>query len=222
LQNDRWDNAITGIKPSFFVNNNLEYNGENDCVFPGGMEWRWLDLQSFRYQSDRVRNAIYGKTSTDIFVRPDVDRSHLLYYFYKDYNGRFYLQTTESLNPFYETDYAHVHFSYVPQGNSPWPDKDLYLFGQFTDYGKRDSALMRFNAEAGRYETTLFLKQGYYSYCYATVDRNDPNRQMSFDLTEGNHLETENDYMILIYYLPLGGRADQLLGMMKLNSMNAR
>jgi hypothetical protein len=222
LQNARWDNAITGIRPSFFANNNLEYNAENDCVFPGGMEWRWIDLQSFRYQSDRVKNAVYGKKSTEIFVKPEGDRSRQLYYFYKDYNGHYFLQTTESLNPFYETDYARVHFSYVPPANSPFPDKDLFLFGQFTDYGRQDSALMVFNAEAGRYETSLFLKQGYYSYSYVTVDRRDPNRQASFDFTEGNHLETENDYMILVYYRALGGRTDQLVGLLKFNSLSSR
>src|ERR1700761_3204091 len=86
LQNDRWDNMLHDIKPTFYVNNSLEYNNE-DIVFEGGMEWRWVDLQSFRYQSDRVQGANYGKTATEILVHPDVDRSQKEYYFYKDYNG---------------------------------------------------------------------------------------------------------------------------------------
>jgi hypothetical protein len=222
LQNQRWDNAVKGIRPSFFTNNNLEYSNDNDCVFPGGMEWRWIDLQSFRYQSDRIKNAIYGKTTTDIFVKPEGDRSHVPYLLYKDYNGLYYIQTTESINPFYQTDYARVHFSYVPSGNSPFPDKDVYLFGQFTDYGTKDSSRMQFNTESGRYETSLFLKQGFYSYSYTTVDRNDPNKAASFDLTEGNHQETENDYMILVYYRALSGRADELIGLLKFNSLNGK
>lgn len=222
LQNQRWDNAVQGIRPSFFTNNNLEYTNDNDCVFPGGMEWRWIDLQSFRYQSDRIKNAIYGKTSTDIFVKQEGDRSHLPYLLYKDYNGLYFIQTTESINPFYQSDYARVHFSYVPPGNSPFPDKEVYLFGQFTDYGARDSSRMQFNAESGRYETSLFLKQGFYSYSYITVDRNDPDKKASFELTEGNHQETENDYMILIYYRALGARADELVGVLKFNSLNGR
>jgi hypothetical protein len=222
IQNWRWDNAARGIKPTFITNNNLQYNNDGDFVFPGGMEWRWVDLQSFRYQSDRVKSATYGKASTEIIVKPDGERSHVLYYFYKDYNGRDFIQTTESLSPLWQTDYARVHFSFVPPGNSPFPDKDIYLFGQFTDYGVDDSARMNFNAITGRYETSLFLKQGFYNYAYITVDRNDPDRKASFELTEGNHLETENDYMILVYYRALGGRADELVGVLKFNSLSGK
>jgi len=222
LQNYRWDNSIHDIKPTFYSNNNLEYNNDNEFVFPGGMEWRWVDLQSFRYQSDRIRTVNYGKTSTEIFLRPDPPRGNMPYYLYKDDNGMYYIQTTESINPFYQTDYARVQFLYAPPGNSPYPDKDLYLFGAFTNFACNDSTRMIFNAEKGMYETSLFLKQGFYGYSYVTTDHKDPAGKTSFDLTEGNHLETENDYMILVYYRPLGARADELVGMRKFNSLNAR
>jgi hypothetical protein len=219
LQNNRWDNCIRGLKPTFYVNNNLEYNNDDAIVFPGGMEWRWLDLQSFRYQSDRVQGANYGKTSTEILVRPDADRSQRPYYYYKDYNGRYYIQTTESINPFWQTDYATVHFSFIPPGNAPFPDKDVYILGQLTGGAMNDSTRLTFNAEKGVYEIPLFLKQGYYNYCYVTIDRNDPERKASFAFTEGNHNETENSYMILVYYRALGARADELVGIDRFNSV---
>jgi hypothetical protein len=81
---------------------------------------------------------------------------------------------------------------------------------------------MEFNAARGIYETSLFLKQGYYDYMYVTVDRNDPKRRAGFDITEGNLWETENEYMILIYYRPLAGRADELIGMTRLSSLMVR
>ena len=95
---------------------NYQYNSDDGFVFPGGKQWRWLDIQSFRFQSDRVQNADYQKTATAIFVKPDMDRSQPGYYFYKDINGQYYIQTTESINPFWQTDYATVHFSFVPTG----------------------------------------------------------------------------------------------------------
>ena len=61
MQNNRWDNAVTDIRPTFFSRNVLEYNTENDCVFPAGKEWRWVDLRSFRLQSERIANAKYSK-----------------------------------------------------------------------------------------------------------------------------------------------------------------
>ncbi|MBK7306620.1 MAG: DUF5103 domain-containing protein [Chitinophagaceae bacterium] len=55
LQNNRWDNALKDIKPTFVRSNTLEYTMENNLVFPAGKEWRWLDLRSLRLQSDRVK-----------------------------------------------------------------------------------------------------------------------------------------------------------------------
>ncbi len=57
---------------------------------------------------------------------------------------------------------------------------------------------------------------------YVTVDRDDPKRSASFAQTEGNLWETENEYLILVYYRPLAGRADELIGYTRLNSLNPR
>ena len=81
---------------------------------------------------------------------------------------------------------------------------------------------MNFNADKGVYEGSLFLKQGYYNYCFVTVNRADPSRKPVFDFTEGNNGQAENDYTILVYYKELGGRADQLVGMTRLNSVAGR
>ncbi|HEY4107757.1 DUF5103 domain-containing protein [Puia sp.] len=220
LQNYRWDNAIHGVKPRIYLNNDLQYNGTDDFNFEGGSEWRWADLQSFRFQSDRVQTADYGKTSTDVFLKPDADRSQREFYFYKDYNGGFIIQTTEPYSPLYQTDYATVHFVYVPGGNIPLDNKDVYVLGRFTGGGINDSCKMTWNAEKGGYERNFRMKQGYYSYSYVAVDRGDASMKGTFVQTEGNHVETENDYMILVYYRALGARADELIGITRFNSLN--
>ncbi|HYE53519.1 MAG TPA: type IX secretion system plug protein domain-containing protein, partial [Chitinophagaceae bacterium] len=222
LQNSRWDNAVRNIRPTFMTNNQLEYNTEQDAVFAAGKEWRWLDLRSFRLQSDRVMNAKYTNTSTEIFVKPDQSRKSYQFSFYRDINGFYSIEPSESVNPYWQADYATVRFTYIPPNNIPYPDKDVYLFGMFTNYGMDDSAKMRFNADKGVYETSLFLKQGYYDFSYVTLDRKGSNRQFSFDETEGNYWESENEYTILVYYRELGGRADQLVGVTKINSLTGR
>lgn len=222
LQNSRWDNAVTGIKPTFFSRSTLEYNTENDAVFPAGKEWRWLDIRSFRLQSDRVAGIKSVGNSTEIFVRPDGPRNAQRFNFYRDANGRYVLVPSENINPFWQSDYATVHFTFVPEGNRPFPDKDVFLFGQLTDYNLNDTAKMKYNAEKGVYETSLFLKQGYYDYMYVTIDHDDPKRLASFTETEGDLWESENEYTILVYYRPLGGRADELIGFSRLNSRVAR
>ncbi|GGA87880.1 type IX secretion system plug protein [Puia dinghuensis] len=220
LQNYRWDNAIHGVKPRLFLNNDLQYNNTDDINFEGGSEWRWVDLRSIRFLSDRILSANYGKTATDIFLRPDPDRSQRDFYFYQDYNGGFFITTTENFNPLWQTDYATVHFKFVPAGNAPIDNKDVYLIGRFNGGGLNDSTRMVFNADKGWYERNFLLKQGYYSYAYVTVDKNDASMKPSFGQTEGNHVETENDYMILVYYRALGARADELVGISGFNSLN--
>ncbi|MEO8582912.1 MAG: DUF5103 domain-containing protein [Flavitalea sp.] len=219
LQNDRWDNSITNIKPTFYSRQTLDYNTENDAVFPAGKEWRWLDLRSLRLQSDRIANAKYSNTGTEIFIRSDIDRSGQRFNFYRDNNGRYYLQPTESINPLYQSDYGNVHFSFVAPGNIAYPDKEVYILGELNDYNLNENSKMVFNVEKGMYETTLMLKQGYYDYMYVTKDRSDLKKPSSFDFTEGNLWETENQYMILVYYRPLAGRADELIGIGRLNSL---
>ena len=50
----------------------------------------------------------------------------------------------------------------------------------------------------------------------------DRKRIASFDMTEGNLWETENNYSIFVYYRPLAGRADELIGISSVNSLTGR
>ena len=222
LQNNRWDNYLHNIKPTFMRPGSLEFNTEQDAIFPAGREWRWLDLRSFRLQSDRVDHADYSGNKTAIFVKPDVDRLQQRTVFYRDNNGQYYNEAIESINPLWQADYATVHFSFIPPGKIPLAGKDLYLFGELTNYGDAPAAKMTYNEDKGVYETSLFLKQGYYDYCYVTVDQQASGFKASFDLTEGNSWDTENNYTILVYYRSLSDRADRLIGLTSINSLTGR
>ena len=215
LQNNRWDNSLKDIKPTFVRGNSLEYNTENNCVFPGGKEWRWLDLRSFRLQSDRVEKANYTKTTTDMFLFPDADRSGQRYVYFRDLNGMYLVETYETINPYWQGDFATVHFKLVAPNATPYADKDIYLAGQLTNYEFNDKTKMVFNAAKGVYECTAFLKQGYYNYTYIAVDKTNPAQKMDL---EGNYWETENSYTILMYYKSFTDRADQLIGVGKIDS----
>ena len=79
LQNYRWDNAVTGAQPAFMRQNVFEYNGEKDFLFPAGKEYRWVDLRSFRFLSDRIKSANREVTPVEIQVAPDGDRNNQPY-----------------------------------------------------------------------------------------------------------------------------------------------
>jgi hypothetical protein len=215
LQNYRWDNAATNIPPTFVRGTSLDYNTENNLVFPAGKEWRWLDLRDFHLQSDRVKSADYKKNSTTIYVRTDRERAQERYVYYRDINGLYTVETTQSINPFWQSDYATVNFTFLPPDSIPYRGKDVYLFGQLTNYTLDDKSRMQFNNDKGVYESSLFLKQGYYSYTFIIADKNDLSNRVEVD---GNYYEAENTYTILVYYKAFNDRSDQLIGATTIDS----
>ena len=219
LQNNRWDNAQWADNPTFMRGKTYEYNDENKFVFEGGKEWRWLDLRSFRLQSDRVRRVDYNANSFDIWVTLDTARSPKRYLYYGDINGMYYVDVLESINPWWQSDYARVHFTFMPHEREAFVKQDIYVFGEMTGYNLNDSAKMIFNADKGVYERVMNLKMGYYNYAYVTVPTNHPEAKPSFDQTEGNNWETENKYTTLVYYRSFGGRADELVGVGTANTL---
>ena len=218
LQNQRWDNAISNLQPTFMRENLFEYNGEQDCVFPAGKEYRWLDLRSFRFESDRVARRDESKNPIDIYVKPDATRIGQRYLFFKDLNGWYDIVTTDLVNNWWQTGYANTHFTYIPENNQPYTGQDIYILGEFTGNDLSNENKMDYNADKGIYEKTLLLKQGYYSYQYVTKDLKDKKTRASFELTEGNYWETENTYTLLVYYRSFSGRHDELVGFTTSNS----
>lgn len=215
LQNYRWDNALKNFPPTFVRGSDLEYNSQTIGIFPGGKEWRWLDITDFHLQSERVRSADYNKSSTEIYLKPDGPRDEQRYVYYHDYNGMFVSSAIRGYNPLWETDYATVNFSFVPPNGVAYPNKNIYLFGQLTNYNYADSLKMIFNPDKGIYETHLLLKQGYYDYTYVAVDKNNP---AIYNELDGNYYETENLYTILVYYRSFTDRSDQLIGVATFDS----
>ena len=69
---------------------------------------------------------------------------------------------------------------------------------------------MKYNLATNRYENHYLLKQGWYDYAYMVNDRNPQEIERSF-------YETENLYEIFVYFKPMGGRGDQLVGYYKVN-----
>lgn len=219
LQNFRWDNALMNVAPTFVRGNTMEFNSESTGIFPGGKEWRWLDLRDFHLQSDRVASADYNKNSTDIYLRTDRSWDTQPYVFYPDLNGLSRIEAVRGTNPYFEGDYATVNFSFYPSEGKEILDKDIFLYGQMTNYQFTDSLRMKFNPDKNVYETHLLLKQGYYDYTYLTRTFGNPFVTSSMD---GNSYEAENIYTILVYYRPFGARSDELIAVSMIDSRNDR
>ncbi len=220
LQNFRWDQSIKNIQPTFIRQNILEYNTENESLFPAQKEWRWLNLTSLRLQTDRIEKGDYTNKGQTLYVKPDGDRNGLRYMYYRDANGFCQYSTIEPVNPYWQGDYATVWFRYLPSIKQPFKEQDVYLYGELTNYELTEAHKLNYNPETGFYENKQLLKQGFYDYIY--ILKNKKTGTIASDLTEGNWFETENNYTILVYYRPLGGRADELIAISLINSIANR
>jgi len=218
IQNTRYQDAIKVKEPSFIRGNNVEYNSERDLIFPAGKEFRWLDLQSLRLQTDRIFKFENVDQGTKVILKPDLSRANTAYYTFKDLNGSFVISNTESLQSENQNDYAMVQFTYIPEDGIPYMGETLYLSGALTGNNLNKESAMQFNAKKGLYEKSLLLKQGYYSYQYILRNQNTPQPMKDFMETEGDHWETENNYTILVYYTQAGAQYPSLVGFSTINS----
>jgi hypothetical protein len=218
IQNYRYNDALTLAVPTFIRGNLLEYNSEDQFIFPAGKEARWLDIQNLRLRSDRITDINSKADRAIISVKPDLSRASTAYYTFNDLNGNFIISNTESLQSENQNDYATVNFTYFPKDKIPFIGMKLYLAGALTNNILNKEAEMIFDPALGYYKKSLLLKQGYYSYNYVLREQNSFNPLNDFTETEGNHWETENNYSIMVYYRPPGARHDHIIGFGAVNS----
>jgi len=107
-----------------------------------------------------------------------------------------------------ESDYANVLFSI--KRNEPFYDKDVYVFGAFTDWQIREEFKMSYQEAVRAYVADINLKQGFYNYKYAVVPQKGKKIPDLSEL-EGDWFETENKYTVLAYFRPFGQRYDRLM-----------
>jgi len=84
------------------------------------------------------------KPQTDVYVKPDIDRSGERYVYFRDLNGMFLVETYETINPYWQGDFATVHFTLPCPMRQPYAGKDIYLAGQLTDYAFNEKTKMVF------------------------------------------------------------------------------
>lgn len=216
LQNNRWDNAIRGLKPRFVNNGILDYNYEDENAFDGGNEFRNFDVKSIRYQSERIRHIsmIDSTNHLDVQLMPDARISSQKYSLQSDINGRYLIKHDEGTNSAVDGDYMWVHFQL--KMSMPEPGGNIHVLGGLTDWRLDESSRMTYVDSLQSYIFNTVVKQGYYNYQYAFVP--DGSIVGDVSIVEGNHFETENEYAILVYYSEMNKRYDQLIGVSKSNS----
>lgn len=217
LQNGRWDNAKRNLKPDFYGNNELKYNSLSDKnIFQGGNEYRYFDIKSIRYQTEYVKRIDYVIPNYNVYLYPSENREFKPYFYWQDFNGKYYIAVQEGQKYDIEADYVYVYFT-LPSKQMISGGK-MYVSGSLNNWAFDKNNLMFYNPDRGEYECTMLLKQGWYNYEYAFLK--DGVSDGTATIFEGSHYETENDYIVLIYYRNPRDRYDRVIGSVTANTLN--
>lgn len=204
LQNRRWDNAKTNVKPQYITTDGLQWTHNRSYIFEAGNEYHKFESLATSHPTMGIDNISWDGENYHAWLMKDDPRPNYLYD--EDANGAFYIRNSDNYENDRTSDYLYVHFTL----NSPQPAADdVYINGAWTYDSFAPAYRMEYNNEKKRYEANILLKQGYYSYQYITLG---PDGTTGIMPTEGSFFQTENKYSALIYFRGQGERTDRLVG----------
>jgi hypothetical protein len=209
-QNHRWDNAIAHIRPTMVREHQrtLEFrhfDAQNN--FQGGNEFRFFDIRTLNFLGAGVSNIEIVNDRIHAMLMKDRSRKSEAYSQINDLNGSYIIANLETGNNGLESNYMNTHFFLQSQQL----DEDVYILGELTNWRLDNESRMEYDHELGGYTKSMILKQGIYDYIYYVKNAKNPYQ------LEGSHFDTENFYDILVYYRPIGARADRIAGYTHMN-----
>lgn len=210
MQNRRWDNCVVNPKPNIQAANKIEFTHNRQLIFPAGNEYHKFEILDVHIPTLNVDKMEWFDPYYHATLYPNQTSRNYLYD--EDQNGAFIIRNSDDEDVATTCDYVFTHFTL----KSPQlPGGEVYLNGEWTYNRFIPEYRMTYNRETQAYEATALLKQGYYNYNYLFVP--DGETQGNSGRTDGNFYETENEYIILVYHRPNGGRYDKLVGYRRMN-----
>ena len=206
-QDNRRDNAVTGLQPMSITENQIAYAYNRNLIFPAGNEYRRMEFLSTKFNGMHVEDISYHNPYYNVELMTDHKRSNQTYQYDQDQDGRFFIRCSNCNDPDTEADYFIVHFTLA---SDQLPDGEVYLNGDIFNNVFDEKSRMPYNQETGQYEKSVLMKQGSYNYQYLFVPTGSTVGQTG--PIEGNYYQTENEYNIYVYYCPMGARYDRLIG----------
>ncbi|WP_339659777.1 DUF5103 domain-containing protein [uncultured Polaribacter sp.] len=206
LKNENWNEQISGLQPTFFQQNQLQYTYANKTNFWGGNEYLNFDSKFIRNKSINIVQ-IEMKDIFHHYLYPYTYKEDINYRYNPDINGQFVIRTLDAGNPNTEADYAMMHFTLY--ADEPFANKEVYIYGAFNNFEITEENKLFYNFENKSYQGQILLKQGFYNYTFATVDEHE---NVDTNQINGTFFQTENEYTVLVYYKPFGGLYDRVVG----------
>jgi hypothetical protein len=207
-QNNRIDNQVTDLKPTYFTNSNLSYINNKDLIFEGGYQYHRFDISSVYAAGEGVNSINFTSPHYEAILNNNKIQTSKTYTYDQDVNGKFIVNLQNAQNDDTEADYMQVHFN-LP-AKQPFFDGQLYLGGEFNYNLMNDAVRLKYDGKTESYVQTILLKQGGYNYQYWFVPKGE--RIASPERVDGSYWQTKNEYTIYVYHRAFGERYDKLVG----------
>lgn len=208
MQNGKFDQTITGIRPQYTIGNDLIYRYDSETQFWGGNEFRFFENKDIRAANNSIAKVDSNNGMYNAHLYTDQARTNGLYSYNPDINGNFIIKNINAENNAIEADYAWVFFTL--SAPSYFGSKSIYINGMFNNYMLGEENKMDYNEKKGVYEKALLIKQGFTNYQYVMADRS--GKIDSENAVDGNFYQTENNYFVLVYYKENNQRYDRIIG----------
>ncbi|RXR23977.1 type IX secretion system plug protein [Flavobacterium stagni] len=208
LQNGRLNNALTNIKPMYTVGNDLIYKYDSETQFWAGNEFLYFENKNIRAATNTIAKVDTNSGLYGCYLYTNTARGSQPYTYWPDKNGNFFINNVNSTVPETEADYAWIYMSL--SAPAFYENKNIYITGMFNNYALNDEYKMDYNEKKGLYEKAIMVKQGFTNYCFTVADSN--GTIDNANAIDGNFYQTENDYMVLVYYRENNQRYDRVIG----------
>lgn len=208
MQNGRFDNAISNIKPMYTMGNDLIYKYDTETQFWAGNEYLFFENKNIRAATNTIAHIDTNGGLYNCYLYTNNARANQQYTYWPDINGNFLVTNINSENSEIEADYAWVYFSL--SAPAYYLDKSIYVTGMFNNYVLTEENKMDYNEKKGIFEKAMMIKQGFTNYSYSIGDSK--GKIDNENTIDGNFWQTENNYHAIIYYRENNQRFDRVIG----------
>lgn len=206
MQNHRSDNQVWCPPAPILRQGTMEWTHTKDLIFPAGNEYHKFEVLDVHRNSLGVDRIDWDGEWYNVHLYHDYPRR--AYVYDEDADGAFYLRNSDNIENDIASEYVKVNF-YL---DTPRLDGNVYLDGKWTYNELSEKYLMQYDEENKWYHAEIPLKYGYYSYQYLNIQSDNTKRLSSTRHTEGDFYQTENRYLIMVYYRGNGDRYWRLVG----------
>ena len=208
MQNGKFDNAITNIKPQYTIGNDLIYKYDAETQFWAGNEFHFFENKDIRAANNSIATVDSNGGIYNAHLYLDQSKANNPYTYFPDINGNYIIKNINAQNNEIEADYAWVFFSL--SAPSFYDKKSIYINGMFNNFAMSDENRMDYNALKGIYEKAIMIKQGFTNFQYVIADSK--GKIDEENAIDGNYFQTENNYLALVYYKENNQRYDRIIG----------